>query len=93
MRIDYDRAKADHILAMRGLDFARAREIFAVHHFTARNLRVDYGEDRLITVGKLDGRMVVLVWTPRGAVRRIISLSKANDREKARYAQKLGRSG
>jgi uncharacterized DUF497 family protein len=90
VRIEFDPAKRDLTLAMRGLDFARAHEIFAGHHFTARDERINYGEDRMITVGKLDGRMVVMVWTARGAVRRIISLRKANAREQARYAQKLG---
>jgi uncharacterized protein len=51
--------------------------------------RKDYGEPRFITIGSLDGRMVVSVWTPRGAVRRIISLRKANDREKALYGSRL----
>ncbi|MBS0570298.1 MAG: BrnT family toxin [Proteobacteria bacterium] len=90
MNVEFDPAKREKTLAMRGLDFARAAEVFAGHHFTAPDLRTGYGEERYITVGKLDGRMVVMVWTPRGAIRRIISLRKANDREKARYAQKLG---
>jgi len=50
---------------------------------------MSYPEDRFITVGWLDTRLVVLVWTPRGEVRRIISLRKANDREKALYASYL----
>jgi uncharacterized protein len=29
--------------------------------------------------------MVVLTWTPRGEVRRIISMRKANEREQARF--------
>jgi uncharacterized DUF497 family protein len=33
---------------------------------TAADTRLDYGEPRLTTVGVLDGRMVILVWTPRG---------------------------
>ena len=33
----------------------------------------------------LDARLVVMVWTPRGEVRRIISMRKANEREKAFY--------
>jgi hypothetical protein len=37
----------------------------------------------------LTGRMVVLVWTPRGARRRLISLRKANDREQALYRHRL----
>jgi uncharacterized DUF497 family protein len=46
---------------------------------------MDYGETRYITIGFLDERMVVLVWTPRGDIHRIISMRKANDREKAIY--------
>jgi uncharacterized DUF497 family protein len=50
---------------------------------------VDYEEDRFITLGWLDAHLVVLVWTPRGEVRRIISMRKANDREKALYTSYL----
>lgn len=81
MRIDFDSDKREKALAERGLDFARAAEIFAGRHFTAEDVREDYSEPRYITVGKLDGRMVVMVWTPRGEVRRIISMRKANERE------------
>ena len=34
---------------------------------------------------EFDDRLVVLVWTPRDEVRRIISMRKANDREKTFY--------
>ncbi|WP_245516648.1 BrnT family toxin [Methylobacterium segetis] len=34
--------------------------------------------------------MIILIWTPRGADRHVISMRKANDREKARYAHLLG---
>jgi uncharacterized DUF497 family protein len=33
--------------------------------------------------------LVVVIWTPRGEVRRIISMRKANEREKSFYAQYL----
>jgi len=89
MRIDFDSDKREKALAERGLDFARAAEIFAGRHFTAEDVREDYSEPRYITVGKLDGRMVVMVWTPRGEVRRIISMRKANEREQTRYAHKV----
>lgn len=51
--------------------------------------RLDYGERRRITVGYLDGQIVV-VWTPRGQARRIISMRKENEREIAKFAQDLG---
>jgi uncharacterized DUF497 family protein len=89
MDIEFDPIKRDRALAERSLDFARAGEVFAGRHFTGEDVREDYSEPRLITVGRLDGRMVVLVWTPRGEVRRIISMRKANEREQQRYAHRL----
>ncbi len=49
-------------------------------------------EDRFITVGFLDGAMVVLVWTPRDGAHRIISVRKANERERTLYGPRF-RSG
>ncbi|MFO1360033.1 BrnT family toxin [Plasticicumulans sp.] len=89
MKIEFDPGKRDKPLVERGLDFARADEVFAGRHFTAEDAREDYSEPRYITVGKLDDRMVVMVWTPRGEARRIISLRKANDREQARHAHRV----
>ena len=77
-------------MAERGLDFARAAEVFAGKHFTGEDLRQDYAEPRFTTVGLLDTRMVIVIWTPRGEVRRVISMRKANDREKALYTRYLG---
>ncbi|ENS4525538.1 BrnT family toxin [Salmonella enterica] len=85
MEIDYDNNKRNRTLSERGLDFARAAEVFAGKHFTAEDMRQDYGEIRYITAGTLDGCIVVLVWTPRDNARRIISMRKANEREKARF--------
>jgi len=87
--IEFDPKKRAKTLAERGIDFAGAEEVFAGRHFTAEDIREDYSEPRFITVGKLEGRMVIMVWTPRGTARRIISMRKANDREKARYAHRL----
>jgi len=89
MEIEFDPEKRDKTLTERALDFARASEVFAGKHFTAEDTREDYSEPRHITVGKLDGRMVVMVWTPRGEVRRIISMRKANEREQVRYAHRV----
>ena len=51
--------------------------------------RRDYGEERIITVGLLGGRMVVVIWTARGDDRHVISMRKANDREQRRYAHRM----
>ena len=89
MKIEFDPAKRHITLEHRGLDMAQAGEIFEDTTLTIADDRRDYGEVRFITFGWLTGRMVVLVWTPRGAGRRIISLRKANDREQALYRHRL----
>ena len=87
--IGFDPAKRALTLKNRGLDMAEAGRIFEGNTITVEDDRRDYGETRYITAGKLDGRMVVVVWTARGAVRRIISLRKANDREQEIYGKRL----
>jgi hypothetical protein len=89
MQYEFDGLKRDRTLLERGLDFAHAEQLFAGVHFTSQDLRVDYAEDRFITVGFLQAKLVVMVWTPRGELRRIISMRKANEREKAFYTQYL----
>ena len=89
MKIDFDPAKRQLTLDVRGLDMARASEIFDGASMTIADERKDYGEPRFITIGHLDARLVVVVWTPRGADRRIISLRKANEREQALYGPRL----
>ena len=89
MDIEFDTAKRDATLEARGLDMADAGEVFAGNTITVEDDRADYGEPRSITIGYLEGRMVVLVWTPRGSARRIISMRKANDREQRIYGPRL----
>lgn len=89
MEIEFDPDKRDKTLVERDLDFRDAGRVFSGHYFSAPDLRKDYPEPRFVTFGKLDGRLVVLVWTTRGKARRIISMRKANDRETAQYAARL----
>lgn len=79
--IEFDPTKRDSTLIARGLDFARSHDLFLGRHLTRRDDRIDYGEDRYVTAGHLDGHIVLIVWTPRGNSRRIISMRKANERE------------
>ena len=66
MLIEFDQAKRAQTLSERCLDFADAAKVFAGTVITTLDERRDYGEPRFITAGTLDGRTVVLVWTPRG---------------------------
>jgi uncharacterized protein len=91
MEISYDADKRALILATRGLDFEDAVEVFAGTELTIEDDRKDYGEKRYLTFGSLRERLVVVVWTPRSSKRHIITMWKANDRERKRYEAELGR--
>ena len=68
---------------------ARAGEVFDGPTLTVEDDRHNYGETRYITVGFLDDAMVVLVWTPRNDRYRIISMRKANERERKHYTPRF----
>jgi uncharacterized DUF497 family protein len=93
MDIEFDQYKRDKTLQERGLDFADTVFVFSGVHFTDQDLRTDYAEERFFSVGQLGGDLVVIVWTPRGAARRIISMRKANAREIEKFNQALDQSG
>jgi uncharacterized protein len=91
MKIEYDPIKRAVTLETRGLDMADAYLIFEADNVTFEDVRFEYSEKRIVTFGYLADRMIVLVWTERGSACRIISMRKANDREQALYAKRLGR--
>jgi uncharacterized DUF497 family protein len=72
-----------------GLDFEGAAELFRGDTLDFPDDRRDYGELRMLTVGHLRGRMVIVVWTPRWNARHVISMRKANAREKARFGKRF----
>ncbi len=90
MRISYDPAKRNKTLKERGLDFADAPAVFAGLTVEVEDTRQDYGERRILCYGLLAGRLVMIGYTPRGAVRHIFSMRKCNEREKARLKPYLG---
>ena len=89
MKISFDPAKRNQTLENRGIDFADANHVFAGVTLDFEDNRKDYGETRFISMGHLQNRMVIVVWTPRGEVRHIISMRKANEREINKYRQQL----
>jgi uncharacterized DUF497 family protein len=85
MKTTFDPAKRDWTLAHRGLDFAvDAERVFSGDTVTMIDDRFDYDEVRRISAGFLDSRMVVIVWTQRGASRHIISMRYCHAKEEQR---------
>ena len=69
MRISYDPPKRAWTLTNRGLDFEDAASVFDGLTAEVEDKRKDYGETRIICFGVLQNRLVVIGYTPRGAVR------------------------
>ncbi|RRN64935.1 BrnT family toxin [Caulobacter sp. 602-1] len=93
MEIEFDDEKRQRTLEYRDLDFADAASLFEGITFTILDDRRDYGEERFQTIGLLGGGLVMVVWTPRGGARRIISMRKCNAREQSKFGELLDRSG
>ncbi len=90
MGITYDPDKRARTLEERGLDFEDAPIVFAGLTVEVEDTRKDYREIRMLCYGRLEGRLVVIGYTPRGADRHIFSMRKANRREQDRLAPYFG---
>lgn len=72
-----------------GLSFHDAEAVFEGPCITYADQRFDYGEERFVTLGYLENRVVVIAHTPRGENTRIISMRKANNRERRQLEERL----
>jgi uncharacterized protein len=89
---EWDEIKNRTNVAKHGLDFADAEQVLSGACVSFVDDRFDYGEERLITLGLLASRVVVIAHAPRGDdVTRIISMRKANRREQKIYQERLGK--
>jgi uncharacterized DUF497 family protein len=61
VEISFDSEKRAWTVAHRGPDFEQAKAVFAGPQYTVRDDRLDYGEERLVTYGLLDRRLVAVV--------------------------------
>lgn len=93
MDCEWDEQKKRLNLDKHGLSFEDAPLVFAEACVTFEDDRFDYKERRLVTLGPLASRVVVIVHTPREEpdrlVTRIISMRKANERERQIYQKRL----
>jgi uncharacterized DUF497 family protein len=92
MMVTWTEAKRSKTLQERGLDFARAAEVFAGFHVTRTTHGGRARETRFITAGFIDGRLVVMVWTPRGDSRHIMSMRYAHAKEQKLWKEEMGGS-
>lgn len=87
MEVEWNAAKAEANVAKHGVRFEYAMGVFLdPRRQETIDDRRDYGEERRIALGAIDGRVYVVAFTLRERRIRLISARKANPREQARYA-------
>ncbi len=90
MELEWDEAKNTANIEKHGIDFNNAHEIFSENRLIFLDVRNDYGEERFVAVGWIRSRLMVLIYTQRPPeVIRVISLRKANNREKDRFEKTI----
>jgi len=89
MRYTWSESKRRRNLREHGLDFTDARAVFAGVTYTFEDDRLDYPEQRYVTLGLLVGVPVSLVHTETNDEIRIISFRKATRREITIYFESI----
>jgi uncharacterized protein len=83
MRFSWDERKRRLNLKEHGLDFVDAPRVFEGPTFTFEDDRFAYDEQRLVTLGLLEGLVVSLVHTETPSRIHVISFRKATRHEEA----------
>ncbi len=88
MDFEWDESKNRSNQQRHGLDFTEAKRLFNPSLLVDIDDREDYGEERYVGLGLLDGRVVVVIFTqPDDDTVRVISLRKANSYERQQYGE------
>ena len=86
VEIEFDPAKREQVLRLRGLDLADARELLLGFRLDELDERFDYGEERWRSLGLLKGEVVACVWVSvSDGLARIITMWKARRHEQEKY--------
>ena len=90
MRFEWDEAKNRANIRKHGFDFADAEQMFRGQLLIRPDVREDYGEERWIAIGMIQGRFAFLAFVerPEGSIR-VISLRKAKSGERKEYEKAL----
>ncbi|MDA0246030.1 MAG: BrnT family toxin [Chloroflexi bacterium] len=90
LTFEWDEQKRQTNIRKHGFDFRDVWQVFNAPMLVALDERQEYGEERWIGVGALNGRVVVVIFTERGEnLIRIISMMKAVTQERINYEQLL----
>lgn len=85
MLFDWDDLKDAKTRRERGYGFADAALIFEGRVVEWEDRRRDYGETRMVAVGRVGTRFLTVVYVDRGDLRRIISAWPSNRKEREQW--------
>ncbi|MEC4986190.1 MAG: BrnT family toxin [Oscillatoria sp. PMC 1068.18] len=89
MEFEWDETKRLTNLRKHGIDFIDVPIVFDGDILTIEDERFNYGEQRFVTLGLLQRRVVAIVHTERDEYIRIISARKATKYEQRIYFEQL----
>ena len=85
MEYEWDERKRQANIIKHGVDFSLAETFAWDTALDIEDDRKNYGESRRVAIGLVGSRLYVLIYSRRSRACRIISLRKANDRERRYY--------
>lgn len=89
MEFDWDENKRKANLRNHGIDFVGIDELFEGETVTILDDRFDYGEQRFVTFGMLEDRVVAVAHTETDDRIRVISMRKATKNEEKSYYKEI----
>ena len=87
VEITFDPRKSERNLRDRGLGFEMVSDFDLDSAIYTIDTRKDYGEIRVRALGFIGDTLYALVFTMRGSALRVISLRRANRKERNRYEE------
>ena len=89
MLFEWDEAKNQANIRKHGVSFETARRIFDGPVLTWVDERMDYGEVRHVSIGKVGNAVVVVAHTDRDGRMRLISARPASRKERQAYHERV----
>jgi len=93
MKFEWNENKNQQNRQKHGISFEEAKEIFSGIVFTSVDRRFDYDEIREVSIGTIQGFVIVTVaHTERNGKTRLISARKATPKERRQYYEYLAQT-
>jgi hypothetical protein len=89
IQFEWDENKRQTNILKHKIDFIDVEKIFDYDTVIIEDDRFNYGEQRFIAIGLLEGRTIVVVYTEKENSIRIISARKATKNEQQIYFQQI----